>query len=93
MGGTLIQNRFADFLLTTILMEMLWSDLNTKQYRRISANNNTIDRHWWDLNTKPLRRFPAKDNTIERIGKTLPQNQFADIFANTNTYGHALVGP
>ena len=37
-GGTLTQNRFADFLLLIILNDMHWWDLNTKQFRRFCAN-------------------------------------------------------
>ena len=78
IGGTLTQNRFADFLLTAILMEMLWSDLNTKQYRRSFANNITIDRHWWDLNTKCFVDFLLKLFLWTCNGGTLTPNRFAD---------------
>ena len=82
IGGTLVQNRFADFLLIILLLVMPLWEPNTTPFRQFSLKNKNIEKHWWDLNTKPFRQFFAKINTYGHacIGGTLTPNRCADIW-------------
>ena len=63
IGGTSSQNRFADFLVVLVIIDMHWWDLNKKRLASFRLIEVLVDIYWWDLNTKPFHRVSAKRNT------------------------------
>ena len=79
IGGTLTQNRFSDFQLSRILIDMHWRNLNTKIFQRFSAIKIT----YWHALVGPQQKifsaiFSYEEYLLTYIGKTLTQKFFGN---------------
>ena len=86
------KNRFAVFLLTIVLIDRHWWDLNKKPFRRIFANNNKYGMHWWTLTKNRFDNFLPMKILVDLHWWDLSTKPFRRFSANNITFGYAFVG-